>query len=565
MDRRADLNKSLTLVSDFNIAILGRYFNSQFPKGEWQVHETPYGQVIGSLMGFEGNREQEHTAMVWVRPESISFSFRRAMAMEAVNAEDCLAEVDFFCDAIAKFSKHHKSCFLTTFTLPPDHYGYGILDWRPNLGLAHLVQRLNQRLIERLECLPNIFLLDPDRWIRVTATPTLPKLWYAAKIPFTNAVFQAAAVDLVNALTAIAGRSRRLVILDLDNTLWGGVVGENGWQGIRLGGHDHIGEAYKAFQETLKALTRRGVQLVLVSKNEEAVALEAIDRHTEMVLTRKDLAGWRINWQDKAQNILDLLAELNLGSASAVFIDDNPVERDRIRMAFPDLLVPEWPEDPCLYVQALNRLKCFDTATVSEEDRKRTQMYSADKNRRELQGGSMDTWLEQLGTKVVAEAIGKSNIARVDQLFNKTNQLNLATRRLSGHEIQAWAEPPGRMIFACSVSDKFGDLGLTGIIAVEIEKDDAHLVDYILSCRIMGRKVEETLIHLAVECARKLSAKRLLAVYIPTERNAPTLKVFKSSGLRESEPYQFIWDCSNPFPKPESVTLIHLPNSEKLS
>ena len=563
MDRRENLNNSLSLVSDFNISILGRYFNSHFPKGEWQVNETPYGQVIGSLMSFEGSPELEQTGMVWVRPESISLTFRRALGMEAVNVEDCLAEVDFFCDAFIQFSEQHKTCFLATFTLPPDHHGYGILDWRPNLGLAHLVQRLNMRLTERLMNMPNVFLLDPDRWIRVTATPSLPKLWYAAKIPFANAVFQAAAADLVNALIAIAGKSRRLVILDLDNTLWGGVVGENGWQGIRLGGHDHIGEAFKTFQEALMALTKRGVQLALVSKNEEAVALEAIDLHTEMVLTRKDLAGWRINWQDKAQNILDLLMELNLGSASAVFIDDNPVERDRIRMVFPDLLVPEWPEDPCLYVQALDRLKCFDTATVSEEDRKRTQMYTADKSRRELQGESMEIWLEQLGTKVVVEAVGKSNIARVEQLFNKTNQLNLTTRRLSRNEIQVWAKSPSRKIFACSVSDKFGDLGLTGIISVEIENGDAQITDYILSCRVMGRKVEETLIYLAVVYAREMSAKRIVANYMNTDRNAPTLKVFKASGLVESKPNQFTWDCTNSFPKPESVTIEDVSKSEK--
>ncbi|MDQ3002360.1 MAG: HAD-IIIC family phosphatase [Fibrobacterota bacterium] len=513
----------MTLISDFNISILGRYFTSQAPKGVYQVLEAPFGEVIGSLMGFTGEPEKDSIAFVWVRPESISLGYRKALGMEVVDTEECLAEIDFFAEAVLKAAQTLKHCFVASFALPPDHNGYGILDWRPGLGITQLLARLNLRLAEMLRSAGNVYVLDSERWLRTSLTPTLPKLWYAAKIPFANPVFQLAASDLVGALATLAGASRRLILLDLDNTLWGGVIGETGWQGIRLGGHDHIGEAHKAFQEKLLAMTKRGVQLALVSKNEEDVALEAIDKHPEMSLRRKDIAGWRINWQDKAQNILDLLAELNLGPASAVFIDDSPVERDRIRSAFPDLLVPEWPEDPCFYAQAFDRLRCFDTADVSREDRRRTEMYVSNKARRELQAGSMENWLAQLGTRISVEPVGKSNISRVDQLFNKTNQLNLATRRLTGEEILAWSAHPDRCILACSVSDKFGDLGLTGIIAVEAEKDEARLVDYILSCRVMGRKVEETLIHLAVDIARKFSAKRLLAVYHPTERNAPAL------------------------------------------
>lgn len=548
------MSKTLSLVSDFNVSVLGRYFLGLVPRGEYRIREAPYGQVMGALMDPAAG-DPEGAAAIWARPESVSPGFRRALAMEPVSAEECLAEVEFFADAVLAYAARQKHCFLAIFALPPDHHGYGILDWRPDLGLGHLVARMNLRLAERLEASRNVYLLDPDRWLRSVASPSLPKLWYAAKVPFANAVFQQAAADLAGALMALTGKSRRLVILDLDNTLWGGVVGETGWQGIRLGGHDHVGEAYKDFQASLKALTRRGVQLALVSKNEESVALEAIDNHPEMILGRKDIAGWRINWQDKAQNILDLLSELNLGVASAVFIDDNPVERDRIRSALPELLVPEWPEDPCHYVQALNRLKCFDTATVSEEDRRRTGMYVADKARRELQTGSMETWLAQLGTRVAVEPVTRANLPRVEQLFNKTNQLNLSTRRLTAEEILAWSSLPAREIFACSVSDKFGDLGLTGIISVEAEGDEARLADYILSCRVMGRKVEETLIHLAVESARRLGAKRLSAVYLPTPRNAPTLKVFRASGLADAGEDRFEWDCSRPFPKPEPVEI----------
>ena len=547
----------LIIISDFNVSILGRYFASLAHKGEYEIREAPYGQVIPSLMSLPGDGSKDVLGVVWARAESISLTFRNALDMEAVRTDDCLAEVDFFADAVLRFAGGVRHCFVAAFALPPDHYGYGILEWCPGLGLTQLLARLNLRLAEKLAAAKNVYLLDSERWLKASATPSQPKMWYAAKVPYANAVFQQAAADLFAAVAALAGKSRRILLLDLDNTLWGGVVGETGWQGVRLGGHDHVGEAYKAFQAKLKGLTRRGVQLGLISKNEEYVALEAVDKHPEMAIRRSDIAGWRINWEDKAQNILDLLEELNLGVASAVFIDDNPVERDRIRSALPSLLVPEWPEDPCLYAQALDRLRCFDTATVSDEDRKRTQMYVSDKARTAPKARSIEDWLSQLGTSVTVEKICRTNIRRVEQLFNKTNQLNLTTRRLAAEEILAWAAASNREMLALSVADKFGDLGLTGIVAVESEAGEARLVDYLLSCRVMGRKVEETLIHVAVESARMLFARRLIAVYLPTERNVPTLKVFKASGLEESANHTFSWDCSRPFPKPESVVMNH--------
>jgi FkbH-like protein len=555
MDSGPDVSQTFALISDFNISVLGRYLVSQAPGRALAIQEAPYGAVMSSLLQPEPQEGGGGLGMVWVRPEAISLAYRKALQMEHVDHDECLAEVEHFAQAVLKFATGRKHCFVASFIAPPDHAGYGLLDWRPALGMTHLLARMNVRLAEVLAANASVFVLDTDRWLRNIAAPSIPKLWYAAKLPYANGVFQRAAGDLLRALDALEGRSRRIVIVDLDNTMWGGVVGDVGWQGLRLGGHDHVGEAYRAFQEELKALTRRGIQIAVVSKNTEEVALEAIDQHPEMVLRRADLAGWRINWQDKAANVLSLLDELRLGLASAVFLDDNPVERDRVRAALPEVLVPEWPEDPSLYVQALHRLGCFDTPTVSEEDRRRTSMYASERARRELQGGSMNDWLGQLGTQVTVDAVSPANVSRVDQLFNKTNQLNLSTRRLSAAEIQAWAAEPHRRILACSVADKFGDLGLTGILAVEAQGGVVRLVDYVLSCRVMGRKVEETLLHVAIAAASELGGTRFVATYLPTARNAPTLEVLRGSGLTQTETNEFTWDLAVPFPKPDSVNV----------
>src|SRR5207249_4608997 len=189
-------------------------------------------------------------------------------------------------------------------------------------------------------------------------------------------VLQEAARDIKGAVQAIRGESRKLLVLDLDDTLWGGSVGEIGWQNIKLGGHDAVGEAYVDFQRVLKSLLNRGNLLAIVSKNQESVALAALENHPEMVLRPGDFAGWRINWRDKAENIVELVSELNVGLQSVVFIDDNPAERALVAEALPEVLVPQWPESPLLYSAALHDLRCFDRPCLTDEDLTRSQMYA---------------------------------------------------------------------------------------------------------------------------------------------------------------------------------------------
>jgi FkbH-like protein len=277
-----------------------------------------------------------------------------------------------------------------------------------------------------------------------------------------------------------------------------------------------------------------------------------------MILRKDDFIGWRINWQDKALNMASLLDELRLGSGSVVFIDDNAAERDRVAKAFPEMLTPEWPVDPTGYVRALRKLNCFNSAALSKEDRERKTMYVAERARREAESviGSSEEWLARLNTRLKVERISKANSARVAQLFNKTNQLNLSTRRLPEKEIVDWSHQPGRSLLTVSASDHFGDMGLVGIVAVESAEEKGYLTDFILSCRVMGRQVEETLIHLAANELSTFGARQMTALYRPTARNRPTLDVLKNCGFTEREQHQFEIDISQGLPKPASVTLV---------
>jgi len=381
-------------------------------------------------------------------------------------------------------------------------------------------------------------------------------LWYMGKIAYGNEVFMEAVKDIKAALRGIDGQSMKLIILDLDDTLWPGIVGDVGWENIRLGGHDHIGEAFVDFQRALKSLTNRGVLLGIVSKNEETIALEAIKNHPEMVLRLEDFAGLKINWQDKAQNTIDLVSDLNLGLQSVVFIDDNPVERARVREALPEVFVPEWPENKMLYKSALLSLRCFDTPSITKEDFERTGMYVSERQRSSLKRNvsSLDEWLKSLKIKVTVEELNTANLQRTAQLLNKTNQMNLTTRRMTESELVSWVKQNGHKLWTFCVSDKFGDSGLTGIISIEVENKKGRIVDFVLSCRVMGQKVEETMLYTAINYSQSLGLEEIHAEYIPTAKNKPCLEFFKRSGFEYTNG-SFVWKVYKDFIMPKYIEI----------
>jgi FkbH-like protein len=542
------------LVSDFTIDELARHLEGAAAP-TMAATVAPFGQVFPALMS---PKDPQHDyAVVWTRPEGVLPSFARLLDFELVDEQTLLDEVDRFASLLLDGLKSYRFAFVPTWVVPPWRRGLGFVDARA-YGVTRALSAVNQRLMTRLGESPNVFVLNTQRWCdEVGKGAHSARLWYMGKVPFHALVFERAASDIRAAVQSLTGRARKIVVLDLDDTLWGGIVGEVGWEQLRLGGHDSLGEAFVDFQHALKALKRRGILLALVSKNDESVALEAIRRHPEMVLKEDDFVGWRINWQDKARNVADLVASLNLGLEAAVFIDDNPFERARVREALPEVLVPDWPEDKLAYAPALLSLHCFDSLTRTAEDAARTDMYVSDRKREELksQVGSLDDWLKSLQLRVRVERINAANLARITQLLNKTNQLNLTTRRMTEPELKGWLAAPGRELLALSVSDRLGDAGLTGIVSLEAEGDVGKITDFVLSCRVMGRRVEETMVHLAVDAARKKSLRRVVAEWLPTKKNGPCLEFWQRSGFQAETPTRFVWDAQNEYGLPEAIAL----------
>jgi FkbH-like protein len=313
------------------------------------------------------------------------------------------------------------------------------------------------------------------------------------------------------------------------------------------------------FQKALKALSQAGVVLAIASKNDESVALEVIDKHPEMILSRSDFAAWRINWVDKAQNIVDIANELNLDLSSVVYIDDSPAERNRIRSALPAVAVPDWPQDVFLYPASLMELAYFDKAAITAEDRQRSSMYVVDRERSSTRQHfqSLQDWLESLEMEVSVEGLSRSNLTRAAQLFNKTNQMNLATRRLTETELLNWSEAAGNELRVFRVSDKFGDYGLTGIVGLELNGGHVLIRDYLLSCRVMGRGVEQLMLAMAIDSARSRGASEIRAEYVPTSKNAPCLSFFKNASKFDcASDHLFKWRIHEDYPLPHHIVVM---------
>jgi FkbH-like protein len=501
---------------------------------------------------------QADGAIIWTTPQGVSQAYKKRLDFEGGSLEEIEAEVRNFAQAMMRLPSHIRHIFAPTWSAPhPLMTRRGLLDMNVEMGLSLALMKMNLALHEATRADPRIHLFDSVRWTAMCGDKGYdPRLWYAAKTPYSIGVFKQAIADFAAALRALQGGAKKLLVLDLDGTLWGGTVGDDGWQNLRLGGHDPVGEVYRDFQATLRALTRRGVLLGMVSKNDERTALEAIGSHPEMVLRAEHFAGWRINWNDKANNISELAEELNLGLDAVVFIDDNPVERDRIRQALPAVLVPEWPANPAYYCGALAALDCFDIPGISAEDRDRTAMYKAERERKQAleQTLTMDEWLSSLGLVIEVEPLSPANLPRAAQLLNKTNQFNLSTRRLSAAEFMQWAEQPDHRVLVFKVRDKFGDYGLVGIGSVVMDRASrtARVIDYVLSCRVFGRKVEESMFRVLEVTARAWGASELVADYYPTDKNGPCLQMLESMELEHLEGSRCFTSnlaIERPFPK----------------
>lgn len=333
------------------------------------------------------------------------------------------------------------------------------------------------------------------------------------------------------------GQACKVLALDLDNTLWGGVVGDDGLEGITLG-DGPLGEAFVDFQAYVKALQARGILLVIVSKNEEAIVREAFSRRGEMKLAWDDFCAWRINWKSKADNLKSLAEELSLGLDSFCFVDDNPAERALVRELLPDVKVLELPEDAALYLRALDDSGWFELPEFSEVDEVRTRLYRDERDRRELlhQAGSLESFYAQLRQEAFISEFRTESLARLVQLLNKTNQFNVTTRRYSTEQVQAFMQAPEQYwTLEVSLRDRFGDHGLTGLLICRYDAEQAVIDSLVMSCRVIGRWVEHAMVDQLLQWAFHKGIREVRGCFIPTRKNGPAADLFERLGFQKEE------------------------------
>ncbi len=386
------------------------------------------------------------------------------------------------------------------------------------------VQQLNATLRKLADAeAVDILALDAAAAIDGLAAWHDPALWHRAKQEVHPSAAPGYGDRVARLLAAAMGRSSKALVLDLDNTLWGGVIGDDGMEGIKLGQGSALGEAFVAFQRYARDLSRRGIILAVCSKNEMANAIEPFETHPEMVLKRSDIACFVANWSDKATNIRDIAAQLNIGLDSLVFADDNPAERAIVRRELPCVAVPELPEDPTLWPATLADAGYFEQLRLTREDLERTGQYQANLQRSSLMASAtdIDGYLRSLEMRAIWGRFDRAGQARIVQLINKTNQFNLTTRRVTEEQIAALIEDNRALTLQIRLTDTFGD---NGIIAIVIGlslpgTQDIRIDTWLMSCRVLGRRMEEETLNLIVQQARTLGCQRLIGVYRPTAKN----------------------------------------------
>jgi len=343
--------------------------------------------------------------------------------------------------------------------------------------------------------------------------------------------------DLVARLIAVArGKSKKCLVLDLDNTLWGGVIGDDGIEGIILGNGTGVGEAHLALQRYAKTLKDRGVILAVCSKNDPSIAETALRTHPEMLLKHSDFAAFAVNWNDKPSNLQAIAHRLNIGLESLVFVDDNPAERAHVRATLPMVAVPELPDDPAHFVRCIADAGYFESVSFTKEDAERADQYTANKKRDALQSaaGGIDDFLQRLEMFVEYGPVTSLNIARVTQLINKTNQFNTTTVRLAENDVSAFAALPGSIVLQFRLIDRFGDNGLVSVMIVAPATSGAgtlDLINWVMSCRVFGRQLEEEALNILVRAARINGAQTLRAAFKPTDKNAVIRDLFARLGF----------------------------------
>lgn len=501
------------------------------PDRHVEVQTCPYGQLHRSLVE-RASPLRSFAPQVTIFCDRLEDFIGQSTVDDA--SQDTLAErVAQYADAIVDYEAANGGWFIV--------HRFALLH-RPADGshaLTETIDQMNALLERRLAGIMQLVWVDVAAEAASSGAASVdPRLWFLGRFPYSEPFSRQLAGRWAGIVLAALGKTARVVIVDLDNTLWGGVLGEDGLEGIQIGG-DYPGNAYRAFQRALKSVARRGVALAVCSKNDRDLALRAFDSLPEMQIRSADLVAHRINWRPKWVNVREIAEELNLGLESVLYVDDNPVEREAVRRNLPAVKVLELPADPATYAQSLLNSPWLATAGVTAEDRNRVQNYQARRKIEDVRNAAanLSDFYASLDMKLNMQPLDEGNLARAMQLSQKTNQFNTTTRRYEARDLRRIVEAGGDVI-VIGLADRFTQFENIGLLVMipDAERPGQGWIDnYLLSCRVLGRGLETAVVHWAIGYAAARGWATLCAQIIETERNTPVRSVFQEAGFHSGD------------------------------
>ena len=494
-----------------------------------EIYEAPYNQVSQEIINQKSKLYEfkpELTFLIldtrsilgeeYFFPYKISDLERKESINKKINQIKNL--VNDYCE------KSNSKLVITKLNIPR-YSPYGIYETKTQFSFHRMIEEFNSEIVKEFLESDQVYVYDFDRFVSKFGEQNVfeYKQYFFGDFKISLKHLPDFGQELMQYVVGHLGISKKCIVLDLDNTLWGGIVGEDGFDGIRLG-PETTGKAFMEFQKTLLALNQRGIILAINSKNNYDDAIKVIREHPYMILKEENFASIQINWDDKVTNMKRIAQEINIGLDSMVFMDDDPVNREFVKKSIPQILVIEMPKDSSEYITTIENLIEFSVEKITSEDKTRAEMYDRKRIVSELEKSSLniESFLKELESKITIQEVNEFTLPRISQLTLKTNQFNLTTKRYQENQIREMSLNQNYIIISAKVEDKFGDNGITGVVIIKKQDSQTWIIDtFLMSCRIMGRDIESGIFGYIVNRAKKENVKKILATYIPTSRNKP--------------------------------------------
>lgn len=540
---KKNLKKDSSHLKVVKIAIVGdtsTQFLNQAIKGmgvddgyNFDVYEADYDQVDAQILDVSSELYQFKPEFVIIFLSNQKIQKRFIKSDKNQFADKLITEVEnYYTTLTAKLKS--KIIF---FNFPNSNDGvFGNYAAKVESSFPFQVQKLNYHLNCLAVRLPNFFVFDYCSLNTMFGRSFCfdSKVYVSTDMALSIDVLPYVAKNIADIILSILGKFKKCLIIDLDNTMWGGIIGDDGIENILIGDLG-IGKAYTELQRWFKQLQERGIIIAICSKNEEAAAKDPFLNHPDMILKMEDIAVFVANWENKADNIKYIQSILNIGFDSMVFLDDNPVEREMVKTHVPEVTIPDLPEDPSQYLEYLLKLNLFETASYSQEDKLRTKQYQEEAGRAVEQKSftNEDDFLTSLKMTSEVKPFDKFNVPRIAQLSQRSNQFNLRTLRYTEEDVIRLSESDDHFTLSFNLVDKFGNNGLICIIVLQKQENDLFIESWLMSCRVLKRSMENFTLNTIVKIAREHNFKTIIGEYLPTSKNIMVKDHYRNLGFEK--------------------------------